>query len=204
MYMQINDMRGAYLLLWDESRQTGALGKDLRPRLAIGGFNGGSPTGDVNMPQRKKPTYLRVLNGNPSKRPLNLREPKPTGDLHEPPVWLTEAQKEGWAYAVTHAPPGLLKRLDRSILTIWVIAEDCHKQASEKVAEHGMLIKAPHTGEPMQSPYMAIQNKQALIMLRAGAEMGFSPVSRASISMAPDDGANPFSRNGRGRPPDAA
>ena len=155
------------------------------------------------MANRKKPTYLRIINGNPGRRPLNQNEPQPQGNLHEPPAWLTDSQREGWVYAITHSPPGLLKRLDRSVLTIWVIAEDCHRQAVQKVNEHGMLIKAPNTGQPIQSPYMAIQNKQANIMLKAIGALGFSPVSRSSISVAPDNGGNAFSRNGRRpAPPD--
>jgi hypothetical protein len=36
-------------------------------------------------------------------------EPQPAGDLVEPPEWLTPSQKEAWAYAIEHAPKGLLK-----------------------------------------------------------------------------------------------
>jgi P27 family predicted phage terminase small subunit len=145
---------------------------------------------------KPKPTYLRIINGNPRDKPLNLNEPIPTGNLHEAPAWLNSSQKEGWNYAIEHAPPGLLKHLDRSILTIWVIAEDCHRQASQKVNEVGMLIKAPNTGLPIQSPYMAIQNKQAHIMMNAAAQLGFTPSSRSQISVEAGRG-NAFSNNGR-------
>lgn len=125
-----------------------------------------------------------------------MNEPQPIGNLLDPPVWLTESQKEGWRYAIEHAPPGLLKKLDRAVLTIWVIAEDCHRQASLKVAEVGMLIKAPNTGLPIQSPYMAILNKQAHIMLNAAAQLGFTPSSRSQISIDPGH-SNAFANNGK-------
>jgi hypothetical protein len=36
---------------------------------------------------------------------------------------------------------------------------------------------------PLQSPYLAILNKQAQIMLKAGAELGFSPASRTRVQV---------------------
>ena len=76
------------------------------------------------------PTHLKVLRGNPGKRRLNDNEPKPDGELSDPPEWMSESQKQGWIYAIENAPDGLLKKLDRSVLVAWVIAEDLHRQAS--------------------------------------------------------------------------
>jgi transposase len=36
----------------------------------------------------------------------------------------------------------------------------------------------------VQSPYLAIINKQAQLMSRAAAEMGFTPVSRSRVALA--------------------
>jgi phage terminase small subunit len=46
------------------------------------------------------------------------------------------------------------------------------------------MIKSP-SGYPVQSPYLAIANRQAEIMMRIASEFGFTPVSRSRIS-APD------------------
>jgi P27 family predicted phage terminase small subunit len=138
--------------------------------------------------RRPKPTQLKELEGNPGKRPLNKRELKPKGDLYAAPAWMSDTQREGWAYAITHAPYGLLKQLDRSILAIWVVAEDLHREAAEKVTQFGLLTKSPNAGLPLQSPYLAILNKQAQIMLKAGAELGFSPSSRTRVQV--DKGLN--------------
>jgi P27 family predicted phage terminase small subunit len=145
---------------------------------------------------KPKPTYLKLLAGNPGEHKLNDSEPLPVGDLSVAPAWLTPSQKEGWDYAILHAPNGLLKHLDASVLAIWVIAEDTHRHAAEKLAQTGMLVKAPVTGLPIQSPYLPIVNKQALIMLRAAAELGFTPSSRSQIHMD-NSGGNAFSNNGR-------
>jgi P27 family predicted phage terminase small subunit len=133
----------------------------------------------------RKPTNLKIVTGNPGKRALPKREPKPRGNLYDPPEWLTEAQRKGWEYAIETAPFGLLKRIDRSTLVAWVVAEDLHRQAVEKLNSGAMLIKTPN-GMPVQSPYLAIINKQAMIMMKASAEMGFTPASRSRVEVDTD------------------
>lgn len=141
---------------------------------------------------KPKPTHLKLLAGNPGKRPLNRNEPKPQGDLHDAPEWLTDEQKAGWAYAIANAPKGLMKRLDRSALTAFVVAEDLHRQASIAVGRYGLITKSPKKGEPMQNPYLPIINKQAQIMLKAAAELGFTPSSRSRVVVDPEADDNPF------------
>jgi P27 family predicted phage terminase small subunit len=152
------------------------------------------------MPRRHKPALLKIIEG--SKRLPRQPEPQPEGVLDEPPAWLTESQKEGWRYAIANAPPELLRLLDRGVLTVFVVAEDLHRQAALEVQRHGMLVKTPRSGEPMQSPYLSIQNRQGLIMMKAIAEMGFSPSSRSGIATGRGS-SNTFSNNGR-RPDPAA
>ena len=65
-----------------------------------------------------------------------------------------------------------------------MVAEDLHREAAEKIAQYGLLTKSPNAGLPLQSPYLAILNKQAQIMLKAGAELGFSPASRTRVQVA--------------------
>lgn len=131
--------------------------------------------------RKPKPTYLRVLDGNAGHRPVNRDEPQPPGDLLDAPAWMTDSQKTGWRYAIEKAPGGLLRKLDQSILCIWVVAEDLHRQASEKVARHGALVRVGANGAWMQNPYLPILNKQAAIMMKAAAEMGFTPSSRTRV-----------------------
>lgn len=142
---------------------------------------------------RPKPTHLRLLAGNPGHRPINRDEPQPAGDLTEPPAWLTDSQKEGWKYAIAKAPGGLLRQLDQSMLTVWVVAEDMHRFASEKVQKHGALVKVGSNGAWQQNPYMPIMNKQALLMMKAAGEMGFSPSSRTRVRIEQQrDAGNAF------------
>jgi P27 family predicted phage terminase small subunit len=131
--------------------------------------------------RKPKPTALKVIAGNPGKRALNPHEPQPRADLSTAPEWMTQRQRDTWTEVIALAPPGLLKDLDASVFAVWVVAYDLYQEASDKLARTGMLIKAPNTGVPMQSPYLAIVNRQAQIMMKAAAEMGFTPASRSRV-----------------------
>lgn len=142
--------------------------------------------------RKPKPTHLRIIDGNAGHRPLNPDEPKPVGDLDGAPPWMNSAQQESWNYAIEHAPLGLLKYLDRSVLAVWVVAEALHAEAAQKVAKYGAIVKSPQQGMWIQSPFLAVQNRQAIIMLKAAAEMGFTPSSRSRVHLDKSHGHNPF------------
>jgi P27 family predicted phage terminase small subunit len=125
-------------------------------------------------------------------------EPIATGSLDAPPEWLTERQKEGWHYAIEHAPQGLLKPIDRAVLAIWVEAEDRHRTAAIKQAELDrgaqlpLLLKTKE-GTIVVSPYIRVMTVAAALMLKAGSEMGFSPAARPRLAAGAQDPADDHS-----------
>lgn len=144
-------------------------------------------------PGRKpKPTWLKLVTGNPGKRPINADEPQPAGDIAEPPDWFEPDQRIEWARAIKAAPQGLLRSLDESMLIVWVCAKVAHADAAQKIKTYGSVIKSGGQAQP--SPYVGIMNKQATIMMRAAAEMGFSPSSRSRVSIKDQKGktSSPF------------
>lgn len=149
--------------------------------------------------RKPTPTLLRALHGNPRKHALPAGEPKPVGDLAEAPEWLSDDQRANWSYALEHAPPGLLKRIDQSILAVWAVAVDLHRQAAKAQAGVGLIVRVKtkatigrdDPGVPTASPYINILNQQAKIILKAADELGFSPVARPrTIADAATPGAN--------------
>jgi P27 family predicted phage terminase small subunit len=132
---------------------------------------------------KPKPTHLRVLHGNPSKLPPPVDEPLGVGVLWAPPEWFDDEQRVQWAYAIENAPAGLLTATDREILVVWVVASIEHARAAQEVRKLGQIVKTKE-GNAIQNPFLPVVNRQALIMMRAGGEMGFSPASRASIGRA--------------------
>jgi len=137
------------------------------------------------------PTHLKIIRGNPGKRKINNREPRPVGDLKEAPAYFDDELRDVWTYAIENAPQGLLKKVDSSVLETWCCAHILHRRASQQVRQFGVLVKSPKQEVPIQSPYLPIMNKQALIMLRCVDHLGFSPASRSRIAMgdAPLSGA---------------
>jgi phage terminase small subunit len=59
---------------------------------------------------------------------------------------------------------------------------------------HETTVKSP-TSFPVQSPNLAIANKQAEIMMRIASEFGFTPASRSRISVLPSDQLPLFSES---------
>ena len=158
--------------------------------------HGGDPPIGILMAGRKPlPTTVKKIRGTLQKCRTNLNEPKPQGELVDPPDYMAEGAKSAWRYALQCAPPNLLKRLDMSVLEVWACAADLYRKAQSGINKTGLLVKAPNTGVPMQSPYLAIANKQAQIMTKAATEMGFTPASRSRVSLpmeAADEGMDPW------------
>ena len=64
---------------------------------------------------------------------------------------------------------------------------DWRDQPARALVKYGSMIKSPQ-GFPIQSPYLAIANRQAEIMMRIACEFGFTPASRSRIAtLAPPD-----------------
>jgi P27 family predicted phage terminase small subunit len=134
------------------------------------------------------PTELRVLRMSAKKAEKLAKKITPTpGPLVDPPDWLTAEQKEAWKYAIENAPRSVLKRIDKSVLAGFIVAEDTHRKASVAMAQSQLLVKSPKQELPLQNPYLPIVNRQYMLMLRGASELGFTPCSRARI----DSGAPP-------------
>jgi P27 family predicted phage terminase small subunit len=129
------------------------------------------------------PTQVKQIKGTLQPCRTNYHEPIPEGLLVEPPDYMPEGAKAAWRFALECAPPILIRKLDMSVLEIWACAADLYRQAQAGIGKTGLLVKAPHSGVPMQSPYLAIANKQAQIMTKAAIEMRFTPASRSRISI---------------------
>ena len=132
--------------------------------------------------RRPKPTRLKVLTGNPGKRPLNAAELTPEPAIPDCPAELGPVARREWDRLVGElASLRLLTNLDRAALAAYCGAYALWAESMEAIQKYGTMIKSP-SGYPVQSPYVAIANRQAEIMMRIASEFGFTPVSRSRIS----------------------
>jgi P27 family predicted phage terminase small subunit len=128
------------------------------------------------------PTCVKLLRGNPGKRPLNEGEPQPAPLAPACPSELSQGAKDEWNRIIAELVQlGLMTTLDRAALATYCQAYAMWSDAIQAVQKFGPVVKSPN-GYPLISPYFAIANKQAEIMIRIASEFGFTPASRSRIS----------------------
>jgi P27 family predicted phage terminase small subunit len=116
--------------------------------------------------------------------PIKSKEEK-SNALLAAPESLSSSKKVIWDYAIKCAPKGLLTKIDSGVLEIYVTAVDAYDEAKKMVDLEGQVITSPN-GHLIQSPYMAILNKQAFLILKTAAVLGFTPVSRTRLDIEPE------------------
>jgi P27 family predicted phage terminase small subunit len=142
---------------------------------------------------RKTPTHLRLLRGNPGKRPIKP-EPEPTvpGKSPEPPAFLSEdATNEWWRVAPELHALGLLTVLDYMPLAAYCEAYSRWATAERLLATmvgsdpetKGLTIRGS-AGNPIQNPLLKIARNAAADMVRFAGEFGMTPVARSHLSAA--------------------
>ena len=135
--------------------------------------------------RKPKPTRLKLIAGNPGKRPLNKHEPKPEPKVPTCPAHLCPAAKAEWKRLARELfLLGIVTDLDRAALAAYCQAYGRWAEAERKLKETPMLLKLP-SGYIQPSPWLAIANKQLELMAKYMAEIGLSPVSRTRVEARP-------------------
>jgi P27 family predicted phage terminase small subunit len=138
------------------------------------------------------PTKLKLLSGNPGKRPLNEHEPEPERKLPRPPAHLSAPAKREWRrVGRLLLTLGLVSDLDRGALAAYCQAWGRWVEAEESLKRYGVVVKSP-SGFPMQSPFLAIANKAMEQMRQFLGEFGMTPASRTRVHAEPPDAPDPL------------
>lgn len=149
--------------------------------------------GFSNSGRRPKPTALKVLQGNPGKRRLNEREPKPPAGKVCPPGRLSAAARGVWEEL---APIGLvmgtLTTADVSAFaTLCELRATFDMAASQKDAEGfaPFTVSDDFNGAPVVHIHAALKlERETAAALRPYYEkFGLEPVGRARIQVATGD-----------------
>ena len=139
--------------------------------------------------RKPKPTLFKALEGNPGKRPLNDREPKPRAVVPKCPDFLKgEARAEWYRSVKVLKDMHLLTAADRSALAAYCTTYARWVEAEEQVKKYGAIVKSPDKGFPMKSPYLTIADQALETMRKFMVEFGLTPSSRSRIRI-PDDPA---------------
>jgi P27 family predicted phage terminase small subunit len=142
----------------------------------------------VAAPGRKpKPVALKVLEGNPGKRPLNHDEPKPTPIAPACPDWLAPLARAEWDRVAPELERlGLLTAVDGAVLGAYCQAYARMVQAEEAIERLG-FNQFSKDGYAQQRPEVAIAMKSAAMVKAFAAEFGLTPSSRGRMTLPPQD-----------------
>lgn len=139
--------------------------------------------------RKPKPTALKILEGNPGKRPLNENEPKPPKANLRCPSWLEpEAKKEWKRLSVSLEAMGVLTEADISAFAGYCQAYARWREAEEFISKHGSIFQTP-SGYVQQVPQVSIAQSNLKIMQSFCSEFGLTPASRSRIIAASGDNA---------------
>lgn len=146
------------------------------------------------------PTALKILQGNPGKRPLNSAEPQFDPASPDIPPELegpnNEHARAEWERVVPQLiAAGVAKRIDRTGLIAYCFEYQKWIESEQKIRTTGMFIKTK-IGYLTINPYVRISKISLENMLRFMAEYGMTPSARVRIKVdakSLDNGKDPLS-----------
>ncbi len=141
--------------------------------------------------RRPKPTALRLVEGNPGKRAINKKEPKPKRQIPSCPAYLDDSGKVAWGRlsvlldrmgVLTEADGSALERLCdcyTDILECRKLIERDGRTYTTSTAQGDTLIKANPAVAQLRAA--DAQFKSYLV------EFGLTPAARSKVHATPDD-----------------
>lgn len=143
--------------------------------------------GNRNSGRRPQPSRLRVLRGNPGKRPLNAREPQPAPaddsfDIPPSEVSVDPVASTEWRRVVPILRTcGLASQAERSALIALCQQWSRYLEAQTKIRDLGMIVKKPNGGL-MTNPYLFVADRALAHCHKLWQELGLTPSGRARLS----------------------
>ena len=133
-----------------------------------------------------KPTALKVLEGNPGCRPLNLNEPKPSTEIPKCPEWLMDEAKAEWSRIVPELSRlKLLTAIDGAALIAYCQSWARYVEAEQYLSINDTVFVSGND-YMQQVPQVSIAQKYLNICKAFMIQFGMTPSSRGNMSIAPD------------------
>jgi P27 family predicted phage terminase small subunit len=141
--------------------------------------------------RKPKPTAIKLLEGNPGKRPLNGQEPITQVRVPDCPEFLDDEARAEWFRTVpVLRPMRLLTEADRSALAAYCTAYSRWVQAERQVRQYGAVVLSPNKKFPMKSPYLTVADQALETMRKLMVEFGLTPSARSRIRVPRDNEAS--------------
>lgn len=131
------------------------------------------------MPRPRKPTALKVLEGNRGKRRLP-DEPKPTLGIPTCPAFLGSQGRAEWQRIAGQLHRiGMLAKVDRPLLAVHCETWEIYAAAAAKLKKDGVIIDGKNG--PARHPATIVLNAAAEKLMQTAAHFGLSPATRARL-----------------------
>jgi len=148
--------------------------------------------------RKPTPTRLKIISGNPGKRPLNQDEPQPTCRA-EPPEFLGKTARAEWDRLIIELETlGIITGIDQAILAAYCQAYGRWADAESRLDTIDKTLYRTANGNVQTSPLLWVANRAMEQMLKAAAELGLSPSSRSRVFTFERKEDNRFANNGIG------
>ena len=136
--------------------------------------------------RKPKPTKLKLLAGNPGKRPLNTKEPDLGSFEADPPNYLDEIARECWDYYVPRLrKAGVLQSTDLAVIASFCYYFSDWIKADELVKTMGQVVESPQGWK--KNPAVTVRNEAMRLYHQMGAQLGLNPSDRSRIFIEKND-----------------
>lgn len=128
------------------------------------------------------PENLKILKGNPGRRPLNKREAKPDPTMPTCPAFLKKQAKTEWRRVARRLhDAGLLTYIDRAALAVYCQAYGRWVEAEEALKASGGEILVSDKNNFYHNPWAGVAKNAYRDLIKYAAEFGMTPSSRGRI-----------------------
>jgi P27 family predicted phage terminase small subunit len=132
--------------------------------------------------RKAKPTARKKLEGNPGKRKLNKREPRPKASER---IAAAEIDRRAHEFIAAYAPQlqamGLLTDADQAALELMSVHYSIAWRAAEIVTREGLMLKNAFGWA--KHPLLQVLRDNSTAFKSYAAEFGLTPSSRSRISV---------------------
>jgi P27 family predicted phage terminase small subunit len=132
----------------------------------------------------KKPTALKILQGNPGKRPLPQNEPKPAPIAPTCPAWVNSDGKKLWKFLAPKLERlGLLTEIDGGALACCCNEYGTYVELVREIKKKKVRTFTTDNGYEAPIPEISMANKAFVNYKAMITEFGLTPASRSRIDV---------------------
>ncbi len=137
-----------------------------------------------------RPTKLKLLEGNPGKRPINENEVLPLGEIKKP-SHITGPAAEEWDRVITSMPGGFYTAADVPTLSTYCVAWVLYRNALAIIARRpedgGGMEATGSQGQKIAHPQLAVAKQYSELILKCADRLGMSPAARTRLQAPEED-----------------